>query len=175
MLKQLPVESFRPGPGGCAADSHLGPTIVLRSGPENQTPSQTITMHWAPTGAASTSDGSRRRRPADNGPLTSKNEGLSHIVVEDGGSTEMVLLRDAVEELKGQLIGAPLVGCLSVLADVFQVFRQSGRTAFSHPPQRRVRSQGRCPGQTGSLLLPPTGQQSWWRLSRTLLWACSRA
>ena len=23
--------------------------------------------------------------PADNGPLTSKNEGLSHVVVEDGG------------------------------------------------------------------------------------------
>lgn len=43
--------------------------------------------------------------PADNGPLTSKNEGLSHVFVEDGGRTEMVLLRDAVEELKGQLIG----------------------------------------------------------------------
>ena len=43
--------------------------------------------------------------PADNGPLTSKNEGLSHIVVEDGGKTEQFLLRDAVAELKGQLIG----------------------------------------------------------------------
>ena len=46
--------------------------------------------------------------PADNGPLTSKNEGLSHIVVEDGGSTELVLLRDAVEQLQGQLIGDDL-------------------------------------------------------------------
>lgn len=46
--------------------------------------------------------------PADNGPLTSKNEGLSHIAVEDGGSTELVILRDAVSELKGQLIGEDL-------------------------------------------------------------------
>ncbi|MDX9972365.1 MAG: hypothetical protein RBU21_05155 [FCB group bacterium] len=43
--------------------------------------------------------------PADNGPLTSKNEGLSPIVVEDGGKTETVLLRDAIAELKGEIIG----------------------------------------------------------------------
>ncbi|MCP4640669.1 MAG: hypothetical protein GY851_09565 [bacterium] len=43
--------------------------------------------------------------PADNGPLTSPNEGLSFIVLEDGGKTEKVLLRDAVDELKGALIG----------------------------------------------------------------------
>ena len=39
--------------------------------------------------------------PADNGPLTSEHEGLSFIVCGD----EKVLLRDAVEELKGDLIG----------------------------------------------------------------------
>ncbi|MDD5705695.1 MAG: hypothetical protein PHR35_07200 [Kiritimatiellae bacterium] len=44
--------------------------------------------------------------PADNGPLTSPNEGLSHIVFVDKGSTKQVLLRDAVEELKDELIGA---------------------------------------------------------------------
>lgn len=43
--------------------------------------------------------------PADNGPLTSPDEGLSFIVVEDGGRVERVLLRDAVSALKGQLIG----------------------------------------------------------------------
>ncbi|HNR32201.1 MAG TPA: hypothetical protein PKI11_15025 [Candidatus Hydrogenedentes bacterium] len=43
--------------------------------------------------------------PADNGPLTSPNEGLSFIVFEDGGKTERVLLRDAVADLKGALIG----------------------------------------------------------------------
>src|SRR4051812_38528012 len=46
--------------------------------------------------------------PAANGPLTSPNEGLSFIVVEGGGRTERVLLRDAVAEMKDQLIGARL-------------------------------------------------------------------
>ncbi len=43
--------------------------------------------------------------PADNGPLTGKDEGLSKIVCPDG---EQILLRDAVEELKGALIGDKL-------------------------------------------------------------------
>jgi hypothetical protein len=43
--------------------------------------------------------------PADNGPLTGENEGLSEVVFEDGAETHRVLLRDAVSELKGQLIG----------------------------------------------------------------------
>jgi hypothetical protein len=44
--------------------------------------------------------------PAKNGPLTGENEGLSHIVCtdEDGSETQF-LLKDAVEELKGELIG----------------------------------------------------------------------
>lgn len=46
--------------------------------------------------------------PADNGPLTSPNEGLSFVVFQDGGDTERVLLRDAVETLKGELIGERL-------------------------------------------------------------------
>jgi hypothetical protein len=43
--------------------------------------------------------------PADNGPLTEPYEGLSWIVLETGGEIERVLLRDAVAELKGALIG----------------------------------------------------------------------
>lgn len=43
--------------------------------------------------------------PADNGPLTSLHEGLSFIVFTQGGMTAKVLLRDAVAELKGALIG----------------------------------------------------------------------
>lgn len=43
--------------------------------------------------------------PAANGPLTSPNEGLSFIVVEDGDRIDRLLLRDAVSELKGDLIG----------------------------------------------------------------------
>jgi hypothetical protein len=46
--------------------------------------------------------------PADNGPLTAPNEGLSFIVYEDGGRIEKVLLRDAVQELKSEVIGERL-------------------------------------------------------------------
>ncbi len=43
--------------------------------------------------------------PADNGPLTWENEGLSQVVFEDGGRVQKVLLREAVQKLKGDLIG----------------------------------------------------------------------
>ena len=47
--------------------------------------------------------------PADNGPLTSQHEGLSKVVFDDGnGEPNLVLLRDAVEELQGTLIGPRL-------------------------------------------------------------------
>ena len=43
--------------------------------------------------------------PAKNGPLTGENEGLSAIVVKDGVSHEKVLLKDAIDHLKGAMIG----------------------------------------------------------------------
>ena len=43
--------------------------------------------------------------PADNGPLTAPNEGLSYIVFEDGSRTHQFSLRDAVSELKASLLG----------------------------------------------------------------------
>lgn len=46
--------------------------------------------------------------PADNGPLTSPNEGLSFVVFEDGSEVQQVLLGEAVGELKGELIGERL-------------------------------------------------------------------
>ena len=46
--------------------------------------------------------------PADNGPLTSKNEGLSHIVFEDSGKAMQFLFRDAIKELKSEIIGERL-------------------------------------------------------------------
>jgi hypothetical protein len=46
--------------------------------------------------------------PADNGPLTSKNEGLSYVVFEDNGKTEKLLLRDVIQELKSEIIGERL-------------------------------------------------------------------
>lgn len=46
--------------------------------------------------------------PADNGPLTSPNEGLSFIVFADGDKIQRALLRNAVEELQGEIIGPRL-------------------------------------------------------------------
>ncbi|GAB3734805.1 class I mannose-6-phosphate isomerase [Spirosoma lituiforme] len=43
--------------------------------------------------------------PAKNGPLTGENEGLSHVVFNNGESEVQFLLKDAVNELKGELIG----------------------------------------------------------------------
>jgi len=43
--------------------------------------------------------------PADNGPLTAPNEGLSFVVFENGSTTEQFLIRDAISELKGAIIG----------------------------------------------------------------------
>lgn len=44
--------------------------------------------------------------PAQNGPLTSKNEGLSHVVIHDGQDLKLFLLKDAIDELKGEIIGS---------------------------------------------------------------------
>ena len=44
--------------------------------------------------------------PAENGPLTGEHEGLSQVVYEGNGKTAQLSLRDAVEELKGELIGS---------------------------------------------------------------------
>lgn len=43
--------------------------------------------------------------PAKNGPLTGENEGLSKIVFNDGNSQVQILLKDAIDELKAELIG----------------------------------------------------------------------
>ncbi|GAA4305740.1 hypothetical protein [Compostibacter hankyongensis] len=46
--------------------------------------------------------------PAKNGPLTGEFEGLSFVMVGESGKEERLLLRDAVDELKGALIGERL-------------------------------------------------------------------
>ncbi|HBP37871.1 MAG TPA: hypothetical protein DD640_03865, partial [Clostridiales bacterium] len=45
---------------------------------------------------------------ADNGPGTPEDEGLSYIVVESGGRSEKVLLRDAVASMKADAVGASI-------------------------------------------------------------------
>ena len=46
--------------------------------------------------------------PADNGPLTGVNEGLSMVVFNDGSTTHQITLRDAIDELKSEIIGSRL-------------------------------------------------------------------
>jgi len=43
--------------------------------------------------------------PAKNGPLTGENEGLSAIVFNNGTKEEQILLKDAIDELKGAIVG----------------------------------------------------------------------
>ncbi len=43
--------------------------------------------------------------PAENGPKTAANEGLSFVVFQDRAKTERVLLRDVIGELRGQIVG----------------------------------------------------------------------
>lgn len=46
--------------------------------------------------------------PAKNGPLTGEHEGLSKVVFTDGNTEKKILLKDAIDELKGALIGSRL-------------------------------------------------------------------
>lgn len=48
--------------------------------------------------------------PADNGPLTSQDEGLSFVAFQDGDKCELFTLRNAVAELGADLIGDRLWG-----------------------------------------------------------------
>jgi hypothetical protein len=60
--------------------------------------------------------------PADNGPLTAPNEGLSQVVFADGGRVERALFRDAVSELKGALVGERIwdaCGCWPMYSKFF--------------------------------------------------------
>ena len=43
--------------------------------------------------------------PAQNGPLTGENEGMSKVVFNDGKSTVQIVLKDIIEELKDEIIG----------------------------------------------------------------------
>lgn len=45
--------------------------------------------------------------PADNGPMTADDEGLSYVILDDAGE-ERVLLKDLIDEYKGEIIGEEL-------------------------------------------------------------------
>lgn len=43
--------------------------------------------------------------PAQNGPLTGENEGMSHVVFKDGTTHKTFLLQEAIDHLKGKILG----------------------------------------------------------------------
>jgi hypothetical protein len=43
--------------------------------------------------------------PAKNGPLTGEHEGLSKVVVEEGRTTQQLILKDVIDELKEKILG----------------------------------------------------------------------
>lgn len=84
--------------------------------------------------------------PADNGPLTGPNEGLSPIVFTDGGRVETALLRDAVAELKGGLVGDRIwdaYGCWPMYSKFFD-----NKKALPHHIHHRE-EHARLTGQLG--------------------------
>lgn len=93
--------------------------------------------------------------PADNGPLTSENEGLSHIVVEDGGSTEKFLLRDAVDELKGQLIGDQLWSDHESLPMYSKFFDNQGALPFHIHHNDEYAARVNAKGKPEAYYFPP--------------------
>ena len=80
--------------------------------------------------------------PADNGPKTSPNEGLSFIVVEDGARTEKVTAaRRGRVRLKGADHRRAPLERVPRLAHVLQVLRQQGAAPAPRPsPRRNTRS-----------------------------------
>lgn len=60
--------------------------------------------------------------PADNGPLTRKNEGLSEVVFEENSQSVRILLKDMVDQLKEKLIGKRIwdqYGCWPMYSKFF--------------------------------------------------------
>jgi len=84
--------------------------------------------------------------PADNGPKTSPNEGLSFIVFESGSRTEKVTLREAIEELKGTIIGDRIWGACQAWPMFAKFFDNKG--ALPHHVHHR-QEHARMVGQNG--------------------------
>lgn len=105
--KELAEKAFEQGKGIL----RLTPTWVPRS---FCIPGRRIKLHPADYYALGGERGGLDERwfsstiQASNGPLTGAEEGLSHVVFQDGGKEEVFLLRDAVAELKGEIIGERL-------------------------------------------------------------------
>ena len=80
---------------------------------------------------------------ADNGSLTGENEGLSYVVFEDGAEVKQILLRGAIDDLKGDLIGEQIWnehGCWPMYSKFFD---NMGAIPFHlHQPEEYARLTG---------------------------------
>jgi hypothetical protein len=93
--------------------------------------------------------------PADNGPLTGKNEGLSEVIFEGKGKPVRVLLRDAVAELKGTLIGKRIwdnYGCWPMYSKFFD--NQGALPHHIHHRDEHARLTGQM-GKPEAYYFPP--------------------
>ena len=135
-------KALEQGKGDPAPGAELGAALVLRSRKENQAPPRRLLRVRRRAGGIDERWFSSTT-PADNGPKTSPNEGLCFVVLEDGGRTEKVTLRDAMAELKGAIIGERIWNKVQGLAHVLQVLRQQGGAPpprASQGPAREARS-----------------------------------
>ena len=78
---------------------------------------------------------------ADNGPLTTPDEGLSYIVFQDGSSVERVLLKDAVEMAGRDIIGPRLMGEYGIWPMYSKFFDNKG--ALPHHLHQDAEAAGR--------------------------------
>ena len=96
--------------------------------------------------------------PAMNGDLAAPDEGMSYVAASDDAA-DRFLLKDAVDELGADLIGAGADGAIRHVAHVFQVLRLLD-AAFPPPAShRRRRRPSRADGQAGSVLFSAPAEQ----------------
>ena len=107
--------------------------------------------------------------PADNGPLTAPNEGLSSVVFEDGGHTGRSAPARCRRRTQGRDHRRPPLGRTRRWPMYSKFFDNQGALAAPHPPPRRTRAGGGPARQARGLLLPAPGQQPRRRLPLHLL------
>lgn len=100
---------------------------------------------------------------AENGPSTPDDEGLSYIVSADG--SERILLRDAVEELKGEIIGDELWNKYHKWPMFSKFFRQPRASSAPYSSSRRACRPCRLRRKAGNVLLSLTAEQPRRRIS----------
>jgi hypothetical protein len=93
--------------------------------------------------------------PADNGPKTTTDEGMSALVFQDGAKERRALLRDAVSELKGALIGDRIWNAFKKWPSYSKFFDNKNPLPFHiHPRQTHAEKVGGI-GKPEAYYFPP--------------------